>query len=239
MVKARLAELRRHPDDCHCGCAAARVVKPMDVYRIASTWQRQCDATRARGRRARLAGRAAGERKSRTESDGTLTGGTRQRRWPKCGTGQSDQAISVSPHQELRGAHAAPWHPAPSGGCETCSAAVEAAMLSVQVHGSTAEIPRPTDVPPGGFPDRMGSRITVHRIEEKDMSVSQALATPVDEIMESSALVPRNGFPLEPRCRVCRNDLLRKKVNDLLATGASYAMIVRATRGGQRRTRQL
>jgi len=30
------------------------------------------------------------------------------------------------------------------------------------------------------------------------MTLSQALATPVDEIMESSALVPRNGFPLEP-----------------------------------------
>ena len=60
------------------------------------------------------------------------------------------------------------------------------------------------------------------------MSVSQALATPVDEIMESSALLPRNGFPLQPRCRVCRNDVLRKKVNDMLAAGASYAMIVRA-----------
>ena len=58
--------------------------------------------------------------------------------------------------------------------------------------------------------------------------MSQALATPVDEIMESMELVPLNGFHLEPRCRVCRNDLLRKKVNDLLATGASYAMIVRA-----------
>ena len=61
------------------------------------------------------------------------------------------------------------------------------------------------------------------------MTLSQALATPVDEIMESSALAPRiNGFHLEPRCRVCRNDVLRKKVNDMLATGASYAMIVRA-----------
>ncbi len=60
------------------------------------------------------------------------------------------------------------------------------------------------------------------------MSVSQALATPVDEIMESSALASRNGFPLEPRCRVCRNDQVRKKVNDLLATGASYAMVLRA-----------
>ncbi len=58
------------------------------------------------------------------------------------------------------------------------------------------------------------------------MSVSQALAT-VDEMMESSALAPRVGF-LEPRCRVCRNDQVRTKVNDLLATGASYAMVLRA-----------
>ena len=63
---------------------------------------------------------------------------------------------------------------------------------------------------------------------EESCPLSQALATPVDEIMESSALVPRNGFHLEPRCRVCRNDQVRKKVNDLLATGASYAMVVRA-----------
>jgi hypothetical protein len=60
------------------------------------------------------------------------------------------------------------------------------------------------------------------------MSVSQALAAPVDDTVESMALVPRNGFHLEPRCRVCRNDQARNKVNDLLATGASYAMIVRA-----------
>ena len=60
------------------------------------------------------------------------------------------------------------------------------------------------------------------------MTLSQALATPVDEIMDSMQLAPHNGFHLEPRCRVCRNDLLRKKVNDLLATGASYAMVLRA-----------
>src|SRR6185437_10515754 len=60
------------------------------------------------------------------------------------------------------------------------------------------------------------------------MTLSQALATPVDEIMDSMELAARNGFHLEPRCRVCRNDVLRKKVNDMLATGASYAMIVRA-----------
>ena len=41
-------------------------------------------------------------------------------------------------------------------------------------------------------------------------------------------LAPRNGFHLEPRCRVCRNDEMRTKVNDMLAAGASYAFIVRA-----------
>jgi len=61
------------------------------------------------------------------------------------------------------------------------------------------------------------------------MSVSHALATSVDEIMESSVLAPRiNGFHLEPRCRICRNDSMRRKVNDLLATGAGYAMVLRA-----------
>ena len=63
------------------------------------------------------------------------------------------------------------------------------------------------------------------------MSVPQARATSVDEIMKSSALVPRNGFHLEPRCRICRNDVLRKKVNDMLAAGASYAMVLRALGG--------
>ena len=37
-----------------------------------------------------------------------------------------------------------------------------------------------------------------------------------------------NGLPLEPRCRVCRNDEMRQKVNDLLSNGASYAMVLRA-----------
>ena len=59
------------------------------------------------------------------------------------------------------------------------------------------------------------------------MSVSQEIATPVDVTVESMALVPRDVF-LEPRCRVCRNDLVRKKVNDMLAAGSGYAFIVRA-----------
>src|SRR6476646_6856622 len=37
---------------------------------------------------------------------------------------------------------------------------------------------------------------------------------------------PRHQW--EPRCRICRNDQVRTKVNDLLATGASYAMVLRA-----------
>ena len=61
------------------------------------------------------------------------------------------------------------------------------------------------------------------------MTLPQAVATPVDEMMESSELAPRiNGFHLEPRCRICRNDSVRRKVNGLLATGASYAMVLRA-----------
>ena len=104
-----------------------------------------------------------------------------------------------------------------------------------QVHGSTAESPGTTGAfllrnrsSPWETKTKRRPRCTRRRIEEKDMPLSHALATPVDEITESSALVPRNGFPLEPRCRVCRNDVLRKKVNDMLAAGASYAMVLRA-----------
>jgi hypothetical protein len=58
--------------------------------------------------------------------------------------------------------------------------------------------------------------------------VDAMVLAPVDEIVESMELVPRNGFHREPRCRVCRDDEVRRKVNDFLATGASYAYIVRA-----------
>ena len=61
------------------------------------------------------------------------------------------------------------------------------------------------------------------------MSVSEAVRDLVDETVESTELATRiNGFHLEPRCRVCRNDLVRKKVNAMLACGGSYAQIVRA-----------
>ena len=61
------------------------------------------------------------------------------------------------------------------------------------------------------------------------MSVSETFRGVVDqpvESMESASAI--NGFHLEPRCRTCRNDSVRTKVNDLLATGASYAMVLRA-----------
>ena len=52
------------------------------------------------------------------------------------------------------------------------------------------------------------------------MSQLQALGDVLDETAAFNELAPRiNGFHLEPRCRVCRNDTLRIKVNDLLAAG--------------------
>ena len=61
------------------------------------------------------------------------------------------------------------------------------------------------------------------------MSVSEAASGVVDESVNSTELAPGgDGFHLQPRCRICRNDEVRTKVNDLLATGASYAMVLRA-----------
>jgi hypothetical protein len=61
------------------------------------------------------------------------------------------------------------------------------------------------------------------------MTVSETISDSVGEIVESTELAALfRRLPLEPRCRVCRNDTLRAKVNGLLAVGASYAMILRA-----------
>jgi class 3 adenylate cyclase len=50
------------------------------------------------------------------------------------------------------------------------------------------------------------------------MSVSEAASGVVDESVESMELAPdTNEFHLEPRCRICRNDQVRTKVNDLLS----------------------
>src|SRR5512144_486429 len=59
----------------------------------------------------------------------------------------------------------------------------------------------------------------------------QALTEGAIMTVPATAIPGVNGFHLEPRCRVCRNDQVRGKVNDLLATGASYAMILRALEG--------
>ena len=61
------------------------------------------------------------------------------------------------------------------------------------------------------------------------MSVSEVFRDAIDESVASTELAPGgDGFHLQPRCRICRNDEVRTKVNDLLATGASYAMVLRA-----------
>ena len=60
------------------------------------------------------------------------------------------------------------------------------------------------------------------------MSQLQALREVHTETETFNELATRiNGLPVEPRCRVCRNDALRRKVNDLLSGGASYAMVLR------------
>ena len=60
------------------------------------------------------------------------------------------------------------------------------------------------------------------------MSVTETVRALVGDTVESMELVPHNGFHLEPRCRICRNDSMRRKVNQLLAIAAPYAGIVRA-----------
>jgi hypothetical protein len=57
------------------------------------------------------------------------------------------------------------------------------------------------------------------------MSVVELVGDLVDESIELRPSI--NEFHIEPRCRVCRNDGLRTKVNDMLASGSSYAMILR------------
>src|SRR5271166_6433631 len=61
------------------------------------------------------------------------------------------------------------------------------------------------------------------------MSLLQADPVPASHIADPTQLVGSvNGFHLEPRCRVCRNDAVRRKVNDLLTAGATYGMALRA-----------
>jgi hypothetical protein len=62
------------------------------------------------------------------------------------------------------------------------------------------------------------------------MTVSETVADSFGEIVDSIELPALlHDIHIEPRCRICRNDRVRKKINDMLATGLSYAMILRAT----------
>ena len=61
------------------------------------------------------------------------------------------------------------------------------------------------------------------------MTLPQAALSVPDETATSTASVPQiDKSYLEPRCHVCRNDVARKKVNDMLTSGSSYAMVLRA-----------
>lgn len=62
------------------------------------------------------------------------------------------------------------------------------------------------------------------------MTASVVVVDHLDEALKSTELAALSNFHLEPRCRVCRNDAVRQQVNGLLASGASYAMVVRTLR---------
>jgi hypothetical protein len=59
------------------------------------------------------------------------------------------------------------------------------------------------------------------------MTLSQAAVGSPDQTAPP-LILPINGSHLEPRCHVCRHDGVRQRVNDLLASGASYASTLRA-----------
>lgn len=61
------------------------------------------------------------------------------------------------------------------------------------------------------------------------MTLAHAVPDILGEIATSVELSTAiNGFHLEPRCRVCRNEGLRTQVNEMLAVGTSYAMVLRS-----------
>ena len=61
------------------------------------------------------------------------------------------------------------------------------------------------------------------------MTLSHAAPVQADLITDSMQLAgPADRFHVEPRCRVCRNEQLCKKVNEMLAAGAGYTYILRA-----------
>jgi hypothetical protein len=82
-----------------------------------------------------------------------------------------------------------------------------------------------------GFP-RHGNRwkaTNPESLRTATMTLSQAIGMS-DQTAPLLAL-QINGSHVEPRCHVCRSDGVRQRVNDLLASGASYASTLRALGG--------
>jgi hypothetical protein len=64
------------------------------------------------------------------------------------------------------------------------------------------------------------------------MTLSPAVLSGSIQTTTIAASEPKvSALHLEPRCHVCRSDGVRQRVNDLLASGASYASILRALGG--------
>jgi hypothetical protein len=63
------------------------------------------------------------------------------------------------------------------------------------------------------------------------MTPPKAALKMASEAESTLSLHPEYRFDLEPRCHVCRSDGVRQRVNDLLASGASYASTLRALGG--------
>ncbi len=61
------------------------------------------------------------------------------------------------------------------------------------------------------------------------MSILMADPLPASRVIDPERLGELiEGIHLEPRCRVCRNDTVREKVNALLGSGATYKAVLRA-----------
>jgi hypothetical protein len=64
---------------------------------------------------------------------------------------------------------------------------------------------------------------------EVSMSTLMADPLPASQVADPERLARLiDGVHLEPRCRVCRNDIVREKVNALLGSGATYKAVLRA-----------
>lgn len=61
------------------------------------------------------------------------------------------------------------------------------------------------------------------------MSILMADPLPASQVIDPGRLEQLvEGIHLEPRCRICRNDAVREKVNALLGSGATYKAVLRA-----------